>query len=392
VDGQEGKTEQVDCPIAASCGGCSLIGSAYAAQLAIKTERVRAALSRHGPLAGFPVDPCHAAPRAHGYRNRAKLAVAARDGELRIGLYERGSNRIVDLAPCRVQGARIGEAVRAVRSWIASHRLAAPAGPVIYVDVREAFGGAVHLTVVVDAARCAEAALPYEALDSSPVSIVGVALNLGDARSSYPIGEVTRVVRGAETFEAPVPAEGGETVALEVPATGFFQVSTDSLPFIHATMRKHLGTEEGVLYDLYCGVGVHGLMIARRSVTDGLEVIGIESNATSATAAARNAVRLGVRGRYVASRVEDRLPALLTGRARARVVLNPGRSGCHERVADVLGAAEAAKIAYLSCNPDTLARDLAALVGKGLRLVRVLPIDLMPQTDQVEVLALLEGV
>jgi hypothetical protein len=95
--------ESVSCPIAAECGGCARITEPYVEQLAWKTERVRAALARHEALAGVEVESCLAAPEPWRYRNRAKLAVAGSGDDVRIGLYQRGTNRIVDLAPCMVQ-------------------------------------------------------------------------------------------------------------------------------------------------------------------------------------------------------------------------------------------------------------------------------------------------
>ena len=75
----------------------------------------------------------------------------------------------------------------------------------------------------------------------------------------------------------------------------------------------------------------------------------------------------------------------------SRVILNPGRSGCLPSVTELLDARRTATLAYLSCDPESLARDLARFVAGGFTVERVLPIDMMPQTDQTEVLALLRG-
>ena len=106
---------------------------------------------------------------------------------------------------------------------------------------------------------------------------------------------------------------------------------------------------------------------------------------SSGEAARRNAEALGIEARYVASRVESSLETWSGADRDAGIILNPGRSGCHPDVVRALGAVPS-RLAYLSCNPVTLARDLAAL---GRTAQRVIPLDLMPQTDHTEVLALI---
>jgi 23S rRNA (uracil1939-C5)-methyltransferase len=203
------------------------------------------------------------------------------------------------------------------------------------------------------------------------------------------MGGSTTVVAGHETFDAIVPAADGEAgVVFSVPVGGFFQVATALLPAIHARMRSHLD-RDGPLCDAYCGVGVHGLMIERTRSGPNAFVLGIEESAAATSAARTNARRIGIEARYVQGRVEDLLAGELESRPARRFVINPARAGCRRPVLDALLRVEGARIAYLSCNPDTLARDLAVLVRGGLEVDEVLPLDLMPQTDQVEALALI---
>jgi 23S rRNA (uracil1939-C5)-methyltransferase len=384
-------TSVIHCPIARECGGCKLIGTDYPSQLALKTERVRAAIAGPPALAAVTVASCVPAPQIARYRNRAKLAVATDAGGVRIGLYASGTNRVVDLAPCRVERPILTSGVDILRRWLHEHGLARPAGPVIYVDLREADGGRCHLTLVVDARAARPPRLPYQALLRSFPALTGIALNYGAADSSYPLGEETVALHGAPTFLAPLETDSGERLAFEVPAAGFFQVATAALPEVHRRMRDHLG-QRGTLYDLYCGVGVHGLMIERgRQPPATAMLVGIESSAVAVEAAERNAARFGVPARYLAARVEEVLHDELARDPAARIVMNPGRAGCRPPVLDALVEARPRRVAYLSCNPDTLARDLATLVDGGFSIVEISPIDLMPQTDHVEALALLAG-
>lgn len=377
------------CAISRECGGCALIDEPYDEQLRRKTERVRRALGARPELDGVVVSSCVAAPEILAYRNRAKLAVARAHGVTRIGLYRRSSNLIVDLATCAVTDPSLRHGVDGVRRWLGEHRLAFPDGPVFYVDFRAQSGGRCHLTLVVGEAGFDHATLPLATLAAVCPEIDGVAVNFGDRTSSYPLGPITRIVAGSETFDAVVPDEQGAEITFSVPVGGFFQVSTGLFPDIHRRMREHVGIG-GPLYDLYCGVGVHGLMVERASSAADSGVVGIEESEPASAAARINAKRLGVPGTFIAGRVEAVLARELESRAARRFVLNPARSGCRREALDSISGVDGARIAYLSCHPETLARDLALLVaGGGLRVTEVLPLDLMPQTDHVETLALI---
>ena len=397
--------DRVECAIADECGGCSLIGTTYSSQLEARRSRVRAELASYERLAGVDVAACVAAPANSRYRNRAKVAVGVEGDSLRIGLYARGTNHIVDLAPCRVQRPAVQAALESVRVWLEIHRLARPAGPVIYLDLRESLGGRCHITLVVGDDDLDPSALPVDDLIERCPEIEGVAINYGSAVSSYPMGDVTRAVLGDGHFAAPAYELTGDAMWFRVPAAGFFQVAPALLRDIHLRMFEYLISGDDVaagVLDLYCGVGVHGLAIAgiahERDASREYRLVGIEASGAAVDAAQNNAARLGVDARFVADRVDDVLEDVLhdlpakffDDRSAPAVILNPGRAGCRRAVLDALIAYRPMRVAYLSCDPRTLARDLDVLAEAGAGLRAVIPYDLMPQTDHVETLALIE--
>ncbi len=368
--------EGVSCPIAGACGGCALLGVDARAQAEFKRAVLSAALAEHTALAGVTVDETIPSPAPAAYRGRAKLALEAEGATLRLGLFRRGTRELLDLAPCRIHRPPIQSALEPLRAVLAEHQLAQPAGPLKYVDLREAADEGLFLTLV---AEREPGPLPLDALRAALPALVGIALNLQPARSSYVFGEETRMLWGSPRFRAP------SQTPLTLPALGFFQVNAALLPRLHALMAAHLG-ESGPLLDLYCGIGVHGLAL----VGEHERLLGIESDEGAIAAARENAGAAAARCRFVAGPVEERLPAELEAFGPAeRAVLNPSRPGCRPAVIEALAAHPPARLAYLSCNPHTLARDLAHLVERGFVLERVLPVDMMPQTDQVEALALL---
>ncbi|MEO1084062.1 MAG: hypothetical protein AAFY88_07455, partial [Acidobacteriota bacterium] len=177
--------------------------------------------------------------------------------------------------------------------------------------------------------------------------------------------------------------EVGE-LSLRVSANSFFQVNLSMLETIQRSMAEFLGTGDSLL-DLYSGVGTHGLALSGNF----RRVTGIEGVRSSVADARATIKRYSLRHVSVVPKpVERSLKAIQDAEADA-VILNPSRAGAKEEVLDALALSPARKIVYLSCEPRTLSRDLDRLVSNRLKLVSVQPLDMMPQTHQVEAMALL---
>jgi 23S rRNA (uracil1939-C5)-methyltransferase len=356
-----------DCPHSPRCPGCALIDRPYADQLAAKRARVAEALGRYPSLASVEVEAALPAPSPTGYRTRAKLPV--RGGA--IGLYAAGTHDVVDSPECRVLSPALLEVVGGLRAL----RLA---NGVRYVDLREDADGRVGLTLVVGRDPRKDEAWPVEALRRACPRLASIAVNYNPVPDKQVLGPTTRLVWGAPAL----PAEaGGRRVHLR-PGT-FFQANPAVLAQAHALMRAHFAPERaGTLLDLYAGAGAHALALA-----DGADaVLGVEEGAGAVedgNAAAPGNVRL------VAGAVEAVLGAGVPVKAPLHVVLNPSRRGARPEALEALCALSPARVAYLSCEPRTLARDLDVLVRSGLRVERVVPLDMLPLTDHVETLALL---
>jgi 23S rRNA (uracil1939-C5)-methyltransferase len=164
----------------------------------------------------------------------------------------------------------------------------------------------------------------------------------------------------------------------------FFQVNLDLLAPIHRLLEGHLG-EGRLLADLYSGVGTHGLAL-RRSFGRVLFVEGARSAVADLKATIRSH---GLSNLEPAASSVERALAKLRDPELDAVVLNPSRAGAGDSVLRAIAASTATRVAYLSCEPSTLSRDLEALHREGFEVVSAQPIDMMPQTSQVEALALL---
>jgi 23S rRNA (uracil-5-)-methyltransferase RumA len=367
----------VDCPHGETCGACALLGESYERQLERKRAVMAAALQRHARLGGVMPLPCLPSPRIAGYRNRAKLAVELpRSRPPRLGYFRAGSRSLVDAPECRVLVPEVLETAQALREVLGTR--AAERLPLRFIDIRcGSDPREQHLTLITSTS---DARIPLAAIRAACPHVRGISHNVNAGASA-------QVLRGRITpawGERHVHVDAGG-VRLHVSAGSFFQVNLGMLALIHDRLRE-LFEDCDVLADLYSGVGTHALALHAQFQ----RVLAIEG-VTSAVRDARTTVAAGHVGNAVliASPVERALGRFEAESADA-VVLNPSREGAMGEVLHAVAASNARRVAYLSCDPSTLARDLDVLVTAGLRIVSVEPLDMMPQTLQVEALALLE--
>ncbi len=221
--------------------------------------------------------------------------------------------------------------------------------------------------------------LPLDALRRACPAVDGISLNLNPSAGP-------QVIRGAIQ-----PLWGSREVwidhaglRLRVSPGAFFQVNLALLPPIQALLERFLGAGR-LLADLYSGVGTHGL-----ALRGSFRRVMLVEGSRSAIADLKATIRIhGIQNlEPVASSVERALGRLNDPELDA-VLLNPSRAGARESVLRAIAGSSASRVAYLSCEPATLARDLDVLQREGFDVLSAQPIDMMPQTSSVEALALL---
>jgi 23S rRNA (uracil1939-C5)-methyltransferase len=387
--------ELLECPHVERCPGCALIGLPEAAQLAAKAERLARALARFDELAACaPVPVRAAAPRA-GYRTRAKLVVAPGP---RLGLFARGgAHEVLDLPGCRVLAPVIVEGAAALRRLLAAPPSAAEGalraegdgpGRLRAVELREVVGDGPPglLATLVLRAPPAPGAVALEAaadaLARELPALRALAVSLHDGRSPQLLGSAPRVVRGDALHRDRV--RQGAPWSLAAPG-GFAQAHRGQAAALHAAVEGALGPLEGRrVLELYAGSGALGLALAAR----GARATLVEAFAPAAHAAADAARAQGLALEVLTEPAERALPRLRAAGARFdAAVVNPPRRGVPPAVREALAALCDGPLVYLSCEPETLARDLAHLAWLGRRVERLTPFDLMPQTAEVECVA-----
>ena len=314
------------CPYFGRCGGCDFQQLDYDAQLAAKADIIRDCLRRVArvePPADITVEP---SPAQWHYRSRARWQLDSRRRHL--GYYERGTHRVCDVVECPVVTPPLQAALDSLR----------------------------------EAAR--DASLPAGAAEFHAVAgDEGVGL-------APPVEE--------SHARAQTRTMGGERYSFD--AECFFQINH---ALLDALVREGLRDASGhTALDLYCGVGLFTLPLARRFK----RVWGVEGNARAARFARRNLAQAGLENaRVEASPVGDWLERRVAEPFAADfVLLDPPRAGADAQTLAALISLRPAHISYVSCDPATLARDLRALTDSGYHLASVHALDMFPQTHHVE--------
>lgn len=344
-------------------------------------------------LCELEADVVHQAPESLYYRNRARMvctdAAAPSD---KLGFYQAGSREVLPIERCVVHHPAVENALDVVRSELIELR--ALDAFTRFVDVRATagFGADSEATIVTCAGSkqgaaldevAAEAAELADRLTQAHLGTTHVHLNVADSTADAILSGRQVVVRGRDTLSVRL-----DHAVIEIPPDAFFQLNPAQLSAAHARMRVLAGGDRRVVLDLYCGVGVHGIALAAR----GGRVIGFDASEDAVAAARLNAARAHLHHDYLAARDEAAV-----GWLSARVadtapiaVANPARAGLAPSLLYALPRLHVAQLLYLSCEPQTLARDADRLAAVGYHCTHLELFDFLPRTEQVEALARFE--
>jgi len=394
-------TERVHCEHAGQCGGCPLIDLPYSDQLTVKRARVVQAIGRYVSLALVYTEPVAPAKPSVGYRTRAKLIVA--NGS-KIGLFAKGGeHHVIDIPGCVVLAPELKRVATVLRAHIGAAEVResciAPEDSSSYgwlraVDLREVRDGnscRVLVTFVVQRERVTS----LDPLRQAARDLMRDAPEVAGVACNYHEGDAPQIL-GGET----VPLAGASTVPDRIGASAqvatfgsFIQAHRGQASVVHALLaesvgargRRRDGTKRRVL-DLYGGSGAIALNLA----TAGASVHMVESFAPAVAAArsAASAQRLDVRAEV--ADVASALRVLLDRHERFdAAIVNPPRRGTSPLTRQLLARLDPDVIAYVSCDPDTLARDLDHLAHLGYAATSLWPLDMIPLTDEIETVAVL---
>ncbi len=385
------------CSAPASCGGCAYRFLKYKSELELKREAVKAEFCKAG-LDGVRVAPVlYAAdekgePKTRGCRNKAQYRFVQTKAGVRAGFYASGTHRVAGYEDCSLHPAVFRDIVlwfcrRADRDGLSVYDEKTGRGLLRHLYLRRGEGsGELEVTVIINGDMLPDGGNIARELCADFPSVGGVLLNINRGSTNVITGREYRLLYGK-----PYLTDIFCGKELEISPAAFYQVNHDAAELLCRTAAGLLGegAKELRLLDLYCGIGTIGLSMSGRC----RELCGVEIVPEAVECARRNAARNGIKNaRFVcadsAAGAEELLFA--AGFTPDVVVLDPPRKGCSPELLDALSRAEIGKIIYISCNPATLARDVARLSRLGYTPGSVTPVDMFPRTGHVETIVFLQ--
>ncbi len=361
------------CPHADSCPGCPLIDLSYPEQLARKGAHVERELGAYGELAALKPAAIVAAGATLDYRTRAKLVA----GPGALGLYARGTHKLLDIPHCRALDPMVAEAVSTLRALLSREPLLAG------VDVARAGEQLLVTLIAEEGGEPARVAGLAQQLAARCPGIAGIASTRREKGAVQLLATGHTLLSGRNELRVSQQPDAPYHYA----AFGaFMQAHAQVAQRIYDTLaRRVLALSAGRprVLELYAGSGALALTLAAR----GAQVVAVESYGPACERLTRAAHEQQLAVTALHADAGEALRGLRQQGARFDVVLvNPPRRGLTPEVRASIAALAPAALGYVSCHARTLARDLAHLARLGWRADCAQPFDMMPMTDQVETL------
>jgi 23S rRNA (uracil1939-C5)-methyltransferase len=381
------------CPVYADCGACQLQHLDYAAQLEHKRQWVVDALTRIGKLADVMVKQTLPMADPWRYRNKAQFPVAQVAGKVVAGGFRQRSHEVVDVADCLIQHPLNNQVLQQVKQLAMKFGLtiydeSSGVGLLRHVLVKTGFQTGEALAILVTNAEAfpAKHELAAELMQRVP-QLVGVVQNINPRRTNVILGEKTLTIAGRDYL---VDQLGG--LKFHISARSFFQVNPLQTEALYRTAVQYAElTGQETVIDAYCGIGTISLFLAAHAKS----VIGVEAVASAVADAKCNAELNQIENvRFLVGEAERVIPWLYqSSGVRADVIIvDPPRAGCDEQLLQTIARMQPRRMVYVSCNPSTLARDLAYLNAHGFSVQEVQPVDMFPHTSHVETVVLMSRV
>lgn len=413
---REGEPEKVFhenvCGVLEQCQSCPMLEMDYRDQLVFKSNDFRKKLAQAGLKSQAIVVDCLQSPNRLGYRHTAKLAVSEKLAPpdrryINIGLYKPGTHHVVDVGDCPIQSQRLNKILSFLRVAIRDHNVSvyderARKGLLRYVVIRTAHRTKDTIVTLVVTADDKLKLRPFaRALKEKFDFISGILMHLNDSQGNA----IFQASNDPESADAHDANQTGTTsllvgedclrdsianLKLRISATSFFQINPAVAEQAYFRMMELLAPKSGdTALDLYCGVGSLALLMSRH----GARVTAIEETPSSIADAHENALTNALQDiEFRAGRAEQVLPELMKNGNLTKadlITVNPSRRGCQPEVLAAIAHLKPRAVAYMSCNPDTLLRDLRQLEELGLQAKAFELYDMFPGSRHYEVVTLL---
>lgn len=376
------KKENAPCPVYRKCGGCQLQNLSYSRQLAWKQDRCQKLLGKFGK-----VSPILGMERPYHYRNKVQAAFAwdKRHGKLISGVYQSSTHRIVPIDSCQTEDETADRIIVSVRKLLKDFKLTAydettGRGFLRHVLVKRGFHTGEVMVVLVTGTPVFTAKKHFvkALLDLHP-EITTILQNINNRYTSMVLGEREKVLYGPGTITDVLCG-----CKFRISAKSFYQINPTQTEVLYNKAMEFAGlTGKEKVLDAYCGIGTIGLVAAKRGAG---QVLGVEVNPDAVKDAIQNAKENEVKNAYfTCGDAGDFLEeAALAGENWDVVFMDPPRAGASREFLTALCACGPKRVVYISCDPETLSRDLGILKANKYQIEAIQPVDMFPHTQHIE--------
>lgn len=380
--------EMPSCVIAKKCGGCQYQGVPYEKQLREKQRQAEKLLKPFGK-----VEPIIGMKNPYHYRNKVHAVFGYERGKgIVSGTYQANTHKIVPVEECLIEDEKCTAIIRSIRELLKSFKIKTydedtGYGLFRHVLVRRGFASKEIMVVLVLSGPILPSKNNFvAALRKLHPEITTIVLNMNDKRTSMVLGEKEKVLYGKGYIEDTLCG-----CTFRISAKSFYQVNPVQTEILYGKAIEYAGlTGKERVLDAYCGIGTIGLIAAGAAK----EVIGVEVNGDAVRDARVNAKLNSISnaqfyqadaGAFMVSLAEQQVGMDV-------VFMDPPRAGSDEKFLSSVVKLSPKRIVYISCNPETLARDLKYLTKYGYRVRRMQPVDMFGFTEHLECVTSLQKI
>lgn len=381
-EAEEKKTQKKKglCPVAHRCGGCQYLDMPYAEQLQMKQSQMQKLLGNYCKVHGIKGmdDPFH-------YRNKVHAVFGYRKGEAISGVYEEKTHNIVPVETCMIEDQKADEIIGTIRGMLKSFKIRTydedtGYGLLRHVLIRRGFTSGQIMVVLVTASPVFPSKNNFvKALRQKHPEITTIVQNINNRGTSMVLGDKEHVLFGKGYIEDELCG-----CKFRISPKSFYQVNPVQTEYLYGKAIELAGlTGNERALDAYCGIGTIGIIAASKAK----EVIGVELNADAVRDAVQNAKCNDVKNIrfYCNDATEFMMQMAASGDTVDVVLMDPPRAGSTEAFIKAVAAVKAKTVIYVSCGPDTLARDLGVFKKMGYQAEGAWPVDMFPATGHTEV-------
>ena len=379
------------CPCSKKCGGCDYQGIEYNEQLKKKDRYMHSLLGKFGPVNNIigMDNPKH-------YRCKATASYAfVKGGRYISGVYEKGTHRVVAVDNCDITNEKANSIAVSIRDLLKSFKIKTynedtGVGLLRHVQIRVGQNTGQILVILV----CASPTFPgknnfVKVLRDMYPEITSIVLNVNNKHTSMVIGDRNIILYGRGYIEDTLCG-----LRFRISPGSFYQVNPVQTKILYETAMEYASLTGGeTVLDTYCGTGTIGLIASQNAGN----VIGVELNSDAVKDAVSNAKANGIKNvRFYQDDATKFMEKVAMGQLKGElsvkpdcIIMDPPRTGSTPRFIDAVAKLKPSRVVYISCGPESLARDLDIFSKKGYVVRKIQPVDMFPYTEHVETVVLI---